>query len=375
MPQSIGNFIDRIQIGNDESNQIAIGSSAYGVCTTAANEQHKTVNIPGFYLNDGTTVHIKFNNNNLVSSPTLNISNTGAKAIMQYGDTPAGALDASVGWYAGSVLTLTYDGTVWIRDQGHDQISTSELAGILSIAHGGTNSNSVNAYGVVYGNNDGSAYTSTAAPTNGQVLIGRESTNSNVTPSWYSGLLLTGNGELNNPYGAVFAGSVSINGTLVSTGHVGIGSAPDATYQLYINGDSLINGNLIPTLNTTTQSNTLGSSTNRWAALYLGTTDDYGDEYTPIYWNDGVPTTVTTIQRESFSISPTTNGTAETKNILINNTNVTDNSQIVEIVVDAGASYLNSAIDWTIDTTNDVKKIKLTAIVTNTVSGYILFRK
>jgi hypothetical protein len=33
----------------------------------------------------------------------------------------------------------------------------------------------------------------------------------------------------------------------------------------------------------------------RWKALYLGTADTYGDPYQPIYWNNGVPDTVSPV--------------------------------------------------------------------------------
>ena len=138
MAATIANFVDRIQLGNDETQQIAIGSSAYGVCNTAAIEPKKTANIPGFYLNPGITVHIKFNNANSATSPTLNISGTGAKRIIQYDNTPAGIIDETTGWQAGAILTLTYDGTSWVRDQGYNTntwnaLSTSQ-AGYVSQA-------------------------------------------------------------------------------------------------------------------------------------------------------------------------------------------------------------------------------------------------
>ena len=105
MAQAIGSFIDRIQLGDDETHQIAIGSSAYGVCNTAADTAAKTVNIPGFTLNTGTTIHVKFTNTNTASNPTLNVSSTGAVSIVFY--------DSII---ANTVLTLTYDGTSWIQD-------------------------------------------------------------------------------------------------------------------------------------------------------------------------------------------------------------------------------------------------------------------
>ena len=132
MAATITNFIDRIQLGNDETHQIAIGSSAYGICNTAAIEPAKTANIPGFYLNPGTTVHIKFNNANSAASPTLNISSTGAKPIIQYDNTPVGIIDETTGWQAGAILTLTYDGTSWVRDQGYNTNSQSAYGNITT---------------------------------------------------------------------------------------------------------------------------------------------------------------------------------------------------------------------------------------------------
>ena len=132
MAATITNFIDRIQLGNDEMHQIAIGSSAYGICNTAAIEPAKTANIPGFYLNPGTTVHIKFNNANSAASPTLNISSTGAKPIIQYDNTPVGIIDETTGWQAGAILTLTYDGTSWVRDQGYNTNSQSAYGNITT---------------------------------------------------------------------------------------------------------------------------------------------------------------------------------------------------------------------------------------------------
>jgi len=40
---------------------------------------------------------------------------------------------------------------------------------------------------------------------------------------------------------------------------------------------------------------TLGNTTYKWQKLYIGTADSYGDAYTPVYWNDGVPTAVSIV--------------------------------------------------------------------------------
>jgi len=110
-----------------------------------------------------------------------------------------------------------------------------------------------------------------------------------------------------------------------------------------------------------------GTETNarRWKALYLGTLDSYGDEYTPIYWNDGVPEPVTVIQKATFSLTSANNGSHSVT------TNTTANSHIVEIVVDTGIQYLLS----TITCTPGNNTITVSATVDGTVSGYILYTK
>ena len=125
----------------------------------------------------------------------------------------------------------------------------------------------------------------------------------------------------------------------------------------------------------TTNKGTLGTTNNRWQKVYIGTANSYGDAYTPIYWNNGVPAAVTTIQREAFSFTvPAIAGDPSIINS--DSTNVTDNSEVVEIVVETGIQYLNSIITWEIvNGNNNTKQIQLTATVTGTVTGYILFRK
>ena len=73
----------------------------------------------GFTLLPGVTVHIKFNNANSADNPKLKFNgeaDANAKAIMQYGTTAAGKTSETNGWYAGAVVSFTYDGTNWIRD-------------------------------------------------------------------------------------------------------------------------------------------------------------------------------------------------------------------------------------------------------------------
>ena len=100
---------------NDIQDEI-IGTTSYAVCSTAATTSAKTATITNFSLAVGRTVKIKFANANTASTPTLNVNGTGAKAIMMYGDTPAGN-NPSTSWVAGEVVQFVYDGTNWIMQK------------------------------------------------------------------------------------------------------------------------------------------------------------------------------------------------------------------------------------------------------------------
>lgn len=106
------NYIGKIKLssGGDE---YLIGSTAYGVCNTAAGTAAKTVSMPGFALITGATIHVKFSYANTAANPTLNVNSTGAKPIVNHGIT---APTTDNGWWDEAVVQLTYDGTSWVRD-------------------------------------------------------------------------------------------------------------------------------------------------------------------------------------------------------------------------------------------------------------------
>ena len=261
---------------------------------------------------------------------------------------------------------------------------TPGITGVLSIAHGGTNTSTIpTAGGIIYGGtlNNEILYASTGAGSDGQVLIS-QGTNA---PIWYAGLLLTGNGTQASPYDATFNNTVTITGatTLSSTllvagnstltGKVGIGASPDNNYQLYVNGNSQFNGNLIPTITNSNADKTLGNSSNRWASVYIGTKDSYGDIYTPIYWNSGVPAEVTPVQRINFTFD-----TTNPSSLPFVHSAITLDTGVIEIVVEDGISYLNSPIEWAIaaDANNNNTPTLTLSATTNlssnqTITGYI----
>lgn len=148
----------------------------------------------GFELITGVTVHIKFTYANTASSPTLSINNSTAKPIIQYGSTAIDVTDETDGWLAGAVLTLTYDGTSWVRDQGYNTNTTY------------TFSNGTNGFTVTPSN--GSAQTITVTP---------DITN-NITGSGTSGNLVKFNGANSITDGPALTTSYD-SSTAVTTSH------------------------------------------------------------------------------------------------------------------------------------------------------------
>ena len=92
-----------------DSNTHLIEPILYATCSTAAATAEKTANINNFHLISGVTIQIHFTYGNSAESPTLNISNTGAKTI--YLNNSNISL-----WDAGDTVSFTYDSSnngVW----------------------------------------------------------------------------------------------------------------------------------------------------------------------------------------------------------------------------------------------------------------------
>lgn len=84
------------------------GQMLYATCDTAAGTVAKVASLAAgtLALKAGATVAVKFTYANTVSSPTLNIAGTGAKAMYIQGVR-------DVYWTDGATVTFTYDGTNW----------------------------------------------------------------------------------------------------------------------------------------------------------------------------------------------------------------------------------------------------------------------
>ena len=81
--------------------------SNYAVCETAGNVAAKTAEIAGFSLGTGKNVVVKFDNANTASSPTLDVSGTGAKLITFQG----AAIRAE--YLRAGIYQFIYDGANW----------------------------------------------------------------------------------------------------------------------------------------------------------------------------------------------------------------------------------------------------------------------
>ena len=71
------------------SNNTAILTLPYGVCSTAAGTAAKTVTVDNFVLETGAAILVKFSNKNSASNPTLSVNSSTAKPIVRYGTTAA----------------------------------------------------------------------------------------------------------------------------------------------------------------------------------------------------------------------------------------------------------------------------------------------
>lgn len=118
MASKVSGVVQNINIGGSNGTSHAIASTAYGYCETEAATAAKVVDMTGFKLNEGITIHVKFKYANTATSPTLNVNGEGAKAIVSYGNVAVGNDAETTGWPADAILTLTYDGTNWVRNQG-----------------------------------------------------------------------------------------------------------------------------------------------------------------------------------------------------------------------------------------------------------------
>ena len=103
-------------------NNVSVGSSYYGTCSTTAATAAKVVTCSGFTLIKGNIITVRFTNGiSMKTSTTLNVNSTGAKSIERKwaGISSTNALYCK----ADSQLTFMYQGSYWeliaVDDQEH----------------------------------------------------------------------------------------------------------------------------------------------------------------------------------------------------------------------------------------------------------------
>lgn len=96
--------------------------SFYGTCSTAAATAAKVVACTGFTLTTGSRITVIFDNVNMADSITLNVNNTGAKAVYCYGEAMTYNL-FKIPRKTG--VDFVYDGTNWVYCGQESYVSQS----------------------------------------------------------------------------------------------------------------------------------------------------------------------------------------------------------------------------------------------------------
>ena len=225
----------------------------YGICSTAAATAAKVVSCDGFVLASGAKLTVKFTVTNTAANPTLNINNTGAKAIMYRGSA------ISAGYLAANrVYTFIYDGTDY------------ELIGDIN-----TDTNTTYNIGTATTAGIGKLYTGTGSNTDGSMtqdaitdaLAGKAPTNHTHTASQITDLEDTVGGliptKLPNPYALTFTGAVSgtYDGSAAKTINIPTSGSTNESLVVKLNGGTTegtnmftFNGSADKTINITPSS-------------------------------------------------------------------------------------------------------------------------
>lgn len=236
MASKVSGYIGKINPGN--GTQYSLGSTAYGYCETAAATAAKTVDMTGFILTEGATIFIKFKyNNTATDDPTLNVQSTGAKPLIPKT------------WYAGAILSLTYDGTSWIQANAYLDASVI-TSGTLPTARGGTGATSYRINSVIVGSATPTETGGTVASqlTWVQSKSGALYSTGTNEPTQFGTLPVAQGGTGSTSYAAnrvIYSESttkLSASGHYASSSKLAINSTSAPTENCYINGTTGLNG-------------------------------------------------------------------------------------------------------------------------------------
>ena len=116
-----------VSIGGDTVDEaIKASGTKYAYCYTSSDTAAKAVSVSDFELTTGKSVTVRFSYANTAASPTLNVSDTGAKPIAYAGYS---YLPSKYYWKSGDVLTFIYDGSYWqLADGGSKKNARSNWA-------------------------------------------------------------------------------------------------------------------------------------------------------------------------------------------------------------------------------------------------------
>lgn len=388
----------------------AIASSAYGICDDLASTQIKTVNIPGFKLEEGVTIHVKFENGNTAANPKLNINNHENENI-DIESVSGVSIDTLE---PGVMLTLTYDGTAWVKDYGgtgsggniseydsDDETPSTDdgsLTWISRITQNTDGSITTERTSVPY-----SDYDNTEDPTGASVpSLDNTSTNFVTERYIYYGLPNINDDHSYNSNTTIY---VPLNSGVAGQLLVSAGSSepqwsltaflqniPSAENEvpsythLILGGDDENSNHFAGKIELySAESGThsiLGQDTVENREHIFPDNDGYvvqssglyaGNEYVPVYLDNGELTESFPVQKYEFTIA---NGQAST---IITHFAFNAHTYITEIVVDQGIENLNGPINWTsVDANTENNEtfghIELTTTIATSgaVSGYFI---
>ena len=136
---------DSLYIGNqniDTTISQAASATYRATCSTASSTANKTATCAGFTLTAGATIALYMTQANTTTNAlTLNINNTGAKAIYVNG-TATGTTNQLL-WSANATITFTYNGTYWYVADGAGTLYGSTCSTNASTASKATTVSSV----------------------------------------------------------------------------------------------------------------------------------------------------------------------------------------------------------------------------------------
>ena len=167
----------------------------------------------------------------------------------------------------------------------------------------------------------------------------------------------------------ISSGTIHTNGVYLSNvTNLTVGNDHQTDYMFKVTGNSFFHGTTTHNGSILLSSNgagSLGQSGIRWTSVYIGSADSYGDAYTPIYWNSGVPTAVTIVQKVPWKLN------SGNKSCKIDHSSMfTAGSIVTQIVVTSGEIYLGAPLTW--KSAAGYIVINTSVAATGTITGYAI---